>query len=53
MYPSLEKPANLVLIEAVKDAKPSLHSMPPLIVRGSDGDLTNELKSIYHMREQE
>ncbi len=49
IYPNLEKPANLVLVEAVKDAKAGLHAMPPLIVREENGDLTNELKSIYHM----
>ncbi|MBQ3277967.1 MAG: methyltransferase [Clostridia bacterium] len=49
VYPSESKNANLVLVEAVKDAKPGLHPMPPLIIRGQDGDLTNELKSIYHM----
>lgn len=49
IYPTREKPANLALVEAVKDAKPSLHPMPPLIIRDEDGDLTNELKSIYHI----
>ena len=32
VYPYADKPANLVLIEAVKDAKPMLHPMDPLIV---------------------
>ncbi len=49
VYPYAEKPANLVLIEAVKDAKPMLHPMPPLIIYNRDGSLTNELKSVYHM----
>ena len=49
VYPSLEKPANLVLIEAVKDAKATLHPQKPLIVYNEDGSLTNELKSVYHM----
>ena len=49
VYPDLNHPANLVLLEAVKDAKPRLHPMPPLIVYDQDGNLTKELKSIYHM----
>lgn len=50
VYPRENKPANLVLIEAVKDAKPTLHPMKPLIIYQMNGDLTNELKSIYHMK---
>lgn len=49
VYPYAEKPANLVLVEAVKDARPMLHPMPPLIVYEPDGNLTNSLKSVYHM----
>ena len=52
VYPYADKPANLVLIEAVKDAKPMLHPMPPLIIYSKDGSLTNELKSVYHIDEQ-
>ena len=53
IYPTIYKAANLVLIEAVKDAKPGLHPQPPLIIRKKGGDLTNELKSIYHMQGSE
>ena len=49
VYPSFNKSANLVLIEAVKDARPTLHPLPPLIVYQENGDLTNELKSVYHI----
>ena len=49
IYPKAEKPANLALIEAVKDAKPMLHPLPPLIIYNEDGTLTNKLKSVYHM----
>lgn len=49
VYPKEEKNASLVLIEAVKDAKPTLHPLPPLILYQKDGNLTNELKSIYHI----
>lgn len=49
IYPAAEKPANLVLIEAMKDAKPMLHPEPPLIVYEADGKMTPELKRIYHI----
>lgn len=49
VYPCAEKAANLVLIEAVKDAKPMLHPMPPMIIYQQDGSLTNMLKSVYHI----
>ncbi len=49
VYPDISHPANLVLLEAVKDAKPRLHPMAPLIICEKNGNLTNELKSIYHM----
>lgn len=49
VYPKADKPANLVLLEAVKDAKPTLHPMAPLIIYREDGYLTNELKSVYHI----
>ena len=48
VYPSEEKAANLVLIEAVKDAKPMLHPMEPLIIYQKDNHLTSRLKSIYN-----
>ena len=51
VYPDAKHGANLVLMEAVKDARPLLQPMPPLIVCQENGDLTNELKSIYHMLE--
>lgn len=48
VYPTGEKPANLVLVEGMKDAKPMLHPEPPLIVYEQDGSMTAELKRIYH-----
>ena len=51
VYPDVRHGANLVLVEAVKDARPLLQPMPPLIICNENGDLTNELKSIYHMQE--
>ena len=52
VYPDEEKPANLVLIEAVKDANPMLHPMEPLIIYTKEHSLTNRLKSVYNMQEQ-
>lgn len=49
IYPMTHKAANLVLVEAVKDAKPMLHPEPPLIVYEADGSMTQELKKIYHL----
>lgn len=49
VYPYADKPANLVLIEAMKDAKPMLHPEPPLIIYEQDGGMTPELKRIYHI----
>lgn len=49
VYPYADKPANLVLIEALKDARPMLHHEPPLIVYESDGSMTQELRRIYHL----
>lgn len=49
IYPYEDKPANLVLIEAMKDAKPMLHPEPPLIVYEKDGSMTAELRRIYHI----
>lgn len=49
IYPSADKAANLVLIEAMKDAKPMLHPEPPLIVYEPDGSMTMELRRIYHL----
>lgn len=51
IYPAAHKAANLVLIEAVKDAKPMLHPEPPLIVYEADGSMTPELRRIYHLEE--
>ena len=51
VYPDIKHPANLVLMEGVKDGRPRLHPTPPLIIRNENGILTKELKSIYHMQD--
>ena len=52
VYPQENKLANLVLIEGVKDARPTLQPMTPLIIYDSNMRLTNRLRSIYHIQEQ-
>lgn len=52
IYPSVDKPANLVLIEAQKEAQPLLHQEPPLIVHNIDGTESDEIKRIYHMERE-
>ena len=52
VYPSSVKPANLALIEAVKDAKPLVEHEPPLIIYDEEGQLTQEMRRIYHMEER-
>lgn len=44
----VEKPPYLVLIEAMKNAKPSLLWLPPLVVYHPDGTETEEIQRIYH-----
>ena len=51
IYPRVDKPANLVLVEAVKDARPTLQPEPPLIIYEQDGTMTPELRKIYHQQD--
>lgn len=43
-----DKPPYLVMVEAMKNAKPQLLWMPPLIVYNADGTETDEIRRIYH-----
>lgn len=43
-----DKPPYLVMLEAMKNTKPHLLWMPPLIVYHEDGSETEEIKRIYH-----
>lgn len=47
VYPYINKPANMVLIEAVKCGKSQLIVEEPLIVYNSDGSYTKELEAMY------
>jgi len=44
----VDDPPYLVMVEAMKNAKPQLLWMPPLIVYHADGTETEEIKRIYH-----
>lgn len=52
VYPSIDKPANLVLIEAQKEAGRLLHQEPPLIVRDKNGQESDEIRRIYHLESE-
>lgn len=53
VYPNQEKEANMILIKAVKGAKPFLKVLKPLYIYRRDGNYTEEIKEIYHSKEKE
>lgn len=48
VHPFADKDANMVLIDAVKNANPMLKVESPLIVYASQGEYTDEMKGIHH-----
>lgn len=44
----VDKPPYLIMVEAMKNAKPNLLWLPPLVVYNQDGSETEETKRIYH-----
>ena len=44
----VDDPPYMVMVEAMKNAKPQLLWMPPLVVYHSDGTETDEIRRIYH-----
>jgi len=48
IHPRLGEEANMVLIEAIRDGKPDIRLLPPVIVYGEDGQYTKELWDIYY-----
>lgn len=49
IHPKVDKDANMVLIEAIKDGSPDgMKILPPLIVHHADGSYTKEVFEIYH-----
>jgi tRNA1(Val) A37 N6-methylase TrmN6 len=51
VYPKLGKEANTILIEGIKDGKPDLKILPPLIVYKEDGNYTEEVNEILYGKE--
>ncbi|MGE5416983.1 MAG: tRNA1(Val) (adenine(37)-N6)-methyltransferase [Acidobacteriota bacterium] len=52
VHPKANKPANLVLVEAVKGGRGYLNVLPPLIVYSENGQYTAELLDIYFGKEE-
>lgn len=50
VYPFADKEANMVLIEAIKGARPMLKVESPLIVYDAPGEYTEEMKGIHYGR---
>jgi tRNA1Val (adenine37-N6)-methyltransferase len=50
IHPYQEKPASLVLIEAIKSAGTALEILPPLIVHEQGGRYSAEMQEIYGLR---
>lgn len=53
VYPNKNKAPNMILIKAVKNAKPFLKVKKPLYVYNLDGSYTNEILEIYNKRRNE
>lgn len=52
VYPKAGKEANTLLIEGIKDGKPDLKVLPPLIVYGEDGEYTAEVRGLLYGSDQ-
>jgi tRNA1(Val) A37 N6-methylase TrmN6 len=48
VYPKQGAEANMVLIEGIRDGKPDLRVLPPLIVYNENGTYCDEIYSIYY-----
>jgi tRNA1(Val) A37 N6-methylase TrmN6 len=53
VHPKRDQEANIVLVEAMKDGKPELRLLPPLIVHEADGSYTQELLDVFYGRKPE
>ncbi|MCE7791823.1 tRNA1(Val) (adenine(37)-N6)-methyltransferase [Salipaludibacillus sp. CUR1] len=47
VHPKSDREANIVLVEAVREGKPGIKTMPPWIVYGEDDTYTREFKEHY------
>ncbi|WCK56687.1 tRNA1(Val) (adenine(37)-N6)-methyltransferase [Aneurinibacillus sp. Ricciae_BoGa-3] len=48
VHPRAGADANMLLIEGIRDGKPDMKILPPLIVYGEDGQYCEEIYSIYY-----
>lgn len=48
VYPKETERANIVLIEGIRDGKPGLTTLPPLVIYDARGEYTNEAKEIIY-----
>jgi tRNA1(Val) A37 N6-methylase TrmN6 len=48
VHPRLNQEANMVLVECLKDGKPDIRMLPPLIVYDSNHQYTPELMELYY-----
>lgn len=53
VHPRLDAEANMVLVEALKDGKPELRLLPPLIVYERNREYTPELLDVFYGRKTE
>lgn len=53
VHPNPTVPASIVLVEAMRAAKSGVKILPPLFIRGDDGEETVELLSAYTLRGSE
>lgn len=47
IHPSIDKEANILLIEGIKAGKPGLKVLPPMVSHTSDGEYTEEIKKYF------
>lgn len=47
VYPKIDKEANMILIEGVKNGKSGLKVLPPLIIHDKDGNYCEEIKKMF------
>jgi tRNA1Val (adenine37-N6)-methyltransferase len=50
VHPRMNKPASLILLEAIKGGGMGMEILPPLIVHEQNGGYTDEMKIIYGMK---
>ncbi|WP_068777591.1 tRNA1(Val) (adenine(37)-N6)-methyltransferase [Paenibacillus sp. FJAT-26967] len=48
VHPRQGEEAMMVLVEGIRDGKPDLKTLPPLIVHGKDGKYCGELHSVFY-----